>query len=184
MDVAADLAVILLLPLAALALLDGVYLHLWRLRLHERPDSRREHLLHTARALLLPPALVLIYGHAASGALLWLGAGLVVADTALEAWDTFEEPASRRALGGLAPVEALLHLVLVTLRAASLTLALIAKSAPSWAWSAPAGLADAEPWHALVVQQVLLPGAVLVAALHVYLTLPPWLRGERMCRTS
>ena len=164
---ASDLAVILLVPLALLAAIDGLYLHLWRLRLHERPECRREHLLHTARALLFPPGLVLVYGFATAGGLLLFGAAIVVADTALEAWDTFEEPASRRALGGLSSAEALLHVALVTLRAASLALTLAAKPAAAWSWSAPVWLASAEPWHAVVVHQLLLPGAVLVALLHV-----------------
>lgn len=120
---ARDLSVILLVPLAGLAALDGLYLHLWRFRLHERPECRREHRLHTARALLFPIGLVLIYGYASAGALLYLAVAVVVVDTALEGWDVYEEPASRRALGGLSPWEALLHAALVTLRASSLALA-------------------------------------------------------------
>ena len=99
MELAADLAVFLLAPLAVLAAVDGLYIHLWRLRLHERPECRREHLLHTARALLFPLGLVLVYGYDTAGGWLLLGVGVVVVDTALEAWDTFEESASRRALG-------------------------------------------------------------------------------------
>lgn len=167
MQLAGDLAVILLLPLAGLAAIDGVYLHLWRLRLHERPECRREHLLHTARALLFPAGLTLVYGYAATGSWLLLGLLVVAADTALEAWDTFEEPESRRALGGLSSGEALLHLVLVTLRAGSLALALAARPASAWSWSAAGSLGPTEAWHGVVVHQLLLPGAVLVAALHI-----------------
>lgn len=182
MWLAADLAVFLLAPLAVLAAIDGLYIHLWRLRLHERPECRREHLLHTLRALLFPVGLVLVYGYETAGGWLLLGVGVVVADTALEAWDSFEEPASRRALGGLSSAEALLHVVLVTLRAASLALALVAKPAAAWSLDAPVWLADASPGHAFVVHQLLLPGALLVAALHVGLAF-----GVRCCiprRTS
>ena len=172
-ELARDLAVILLVPLAGLAAVDGVYLHLWRFRLHERPECRREHRLHTARALLFPLGLVLVYGHAAAGAWIYAGAAIVLADTGLELWDCFEEPASRRLLGGLSQHEALLHVVLVTLRAASLALAFVSKPAAAWAWDAHAVLAPAEPWHAAVALQLLLPGAVAVAALHVALALSP-----------
>jgi hypothetical protein len=166
---ARDLAVLLLLPLAALAVGDGLYLHLWRLRLHERPECRREHLLHTVRALLFPPALVLVYGYESAGAALWLGGALVAGDTALEAWDTFEEPASRRALGGLAAREALLHVALVTLRAVSLALALASRPADAWSAGASPWLLDVAPWQALVVWHGVLPGAVAVALLHAAL---------------
>jgi hypothetical protein len=154
-QLASDLAVILLLPLALFAAIDGVYLHLWRLRLHERPECRREHLLHTARALLFPVGLTLVYDYSTTSSSWFLGLAVVAADTALEAWDTFEERNSRRTLGGLSSGEALLHVVLVTLRAASLALALVARP------TATSG------WHGVVVYQLLLPGAVLVAALHV-----------------
>jgi hypothetical protein len=57
---ARDLAVLLLLPFAALAFVDGIWIHLVRLRLHARPQCRREHALHTARAVLFPAVLVLV----------------------------------------------------------------------------------------------------------------------------
>jgi hypothetical protein len=164
-----DLAVLLLVPLAALAAVDGLYVHLFRLRLHERPECRREHLLHTARSLLFPPALLLVYGFETAGAMLWAGAALIATDTALEAWDTFEEPASRRAQGGLTAFEAVLHVVLVSLRAISLALVFASLPAASWDWSAAVPFRSVESWQALVVHQGILPGALLVALLHVTL---------------
>jgi hypothetical protein len=169
MDSARDLAVLLLVPLGALAALDGLYFHLVRFRLHERPECRREHLLHTARALLFPPALLLLYGFETAGWLLFTGAALAAADTALEAWDTFEEPASRRAQGGLTAFEALLHVALVTLRAGSLALVLASLPEASWSFAAAARLESIAPWQSLVVHQGLLPGSIFVALLHVAL---------------
>jgi hypothetical protein len=166
---ARDLAVLLLVPLGLLAAVDGLYLHLWRLRLHERPESRREHLLHSARAVLFAPCLALVYGFESAGGWLWAGVALAVVDTALEGWDTFEEPGSRRAIGGLTAAEALLHVVLVTLRAVSLVLVLISLPAAAWSWSTPGTLREVEPWQAIVVWTGLLPGATGVAALHVVL---------------
>jgi hypothetical protein len=154
---ARDVAVLLLVPFAALAFLDGVYLHLWRLRLYAQPESRREHALHTARALLFPPLLLLLFAREAVGPLLALAVALAVADTILEAWDTLEEPRSRAALGGLSRAESLLHVVLISLRAAALALAFTSTGV--------------EPWHETLVVQGLLPGAVFIAALHVALAL-------------
>ena len=65
-------AVIVLQGFATLSSIDGLYLHLWRLRLHQRPDSYREHLWHTARAILFAPTVVLlfVYPHQAGTVLL------------------------------------------------------------------------------------------------------------------
>lgn len=166
-----DVAVLLLVPLALLALVDGVGLHLWRLRLFARPDSRREHLLHTARAMLFPGILVLVYARETSGPLLAFAVALVAADTLLEVWDTFEEPRSRASLGGLSRGESLLHVVLVSLRSASL--ALVFASKPAWVWSSQAGAwsATVEPWQESFVVAGLLPGAIALAVLHVVLGL-------------
>ena len=166
---ARDLAVLLLAPLAVLAAVDGLYVHLWRLRLHERPESRREHLLHTVRALLFPPTLALVYGFESAGAWLWAGAALAAIDTGLEGWDTFEEPRSRQTIGGLTSAEALLHVVLVTLRAASLVLVLASLPAAAWSWALPGALREVEPWQGFFVWSGLLPGSLIVAALHAML---------------
>jgi hypothetical protein len=171
MEHARELAVLLLVPLAVLAVIDGLWIHLWRLRLHARPECAREHRLHTARALLFPALLVLIYGRESTGGLLVLAALLAGVDTVLEAWDTFEEPRSRAHLGGLSRAEALLHVILVSLRGASLVLALAAKPAAAWSLTASAPTPPIPGWQAQLVFQGLLPGAVAVAALHVVLAL-------------
>ena len=171
MEHARELAVVLLVPLAVLALVDGLWIHLWRLRLHARPECTREHRLHTARALLFPVLLVLLYGRESTGAELVLGALLAGVDTLLEAWDTFEEPRSRERIGGLSRAEALLHVILVSLRSASLVLVFVAKPAAAWSLAASDPSAPIPGWQAQLVLQGLLPGAVAVAALHVVLAL-------------
>lgn len=49
-------ATVVLVVYAVLAGYDGVNLHLVRYRLWERPDSRGEHLLHTARSVAFRPS--------------------------------------------------------------------------------------------------------------------------------
>jgi len=166
---AVDFAFILLVPFVILAAVDGLYFHLWRLRLHARPGSRREHALHTARAVLFVPALVLLYSRNRGGLLLWAAAVVLLADTVLEIVDAFEEPSSRRALGGMAPVESALHVALVALRAASIALLLAAKPVDAWHPAAPLELAPGYgAWQAFV-DQGLLGGAIATALLHVWL---------------
>jgi hypothetical protein len=171
MEDARELAVVVLIPLAVLAAVDGLWIHLWQLRLHARPECAREHRLHSARALLFPVLLVLLYGRDSAGILLVLALGLAAIDTALEAWDTFEEPRSRATLGGLSRGEALLHVILVSLRSASLVLAFAAKPATAWSLGASDPADPIPSWQALLVLQGLLPGALAVAALHVVLVL-------------
>ena len=164
-------AFLLLAVFVVLAAVDGLYLHLHRLRLHARPECRREHALHTARAVLFVPILLLLYAQNRGGAALLLGVGIAALDTFLEAADAASEPASRRALGGLGAAESLLHVVLVTLRTASLVLLLVAKPAGAFAPNAPALLQPGYGVFEDFVAKGLLGGAVATAALHAWLLL-------------
>jgi hypothetical protein len=163
---------VLLLIFAVLAPIDGLYLHLWRQRLHARPASRSEHGLHTVRALTFPAVLVLLYGGASAGWPLFLGAGLVAADITVQAADMWVERDSRAPLGGLSSFESVLHGILITIGSASFALMLGARPENAWSLAAPATLGPShEPFGDSVVE-LLLPGAVLIAALHAYL----WVR--------
>lgn len=165
MMLAAALTLALFTPLAAL---DGIYIHLWKLRLHTRPESRGEHALHTARAVLFAPLALLLFAVPSGGALLWAGAALALADTLVELWDAFVESDSRRELGGLSRAEYLLHVVLTLLRSAAIVLALAARSADAWAWGAPLALTGTSPIAAAIGTN-LVPGAIALAVLHVWL---------------
>ena len=99
----------LLLVFAALSAVDGVYIHLARLRLHAHAASWTEHVWHTGRAVLFAPILLSLFTHVTGGALLWAGIALLVVDQALELLDTTSENESRAALGGLGTFEYVLH---------------------------------------------------------------------------
>lgn len=149
----------LLLLFAALAPVDGLYLHLWKYRLHERPESRREHALYTLRAALFPAILVLVYAGSSSSWLLILGASLVVVDLAAQAADMWVEPASRAGLGG------------ISLGSASLALMLGSRPASAWDITATPTLGASHGPFADRVVELLLPGAVMIALLHLYLSI-------------
>ena len=68
-----------------LAAVDGLYIHLWRLRLHARPETRREHWLHTARALLFPPVLLGLFALPTGGVCLWTAITAAVLDRRTQA---------------------------------------------------------------------------------------------------
>lgn len=139
--------------LGALAFVDGVLVHLVRERLHRRPETRLEHLIHTGRAAVFPPILVLFFAGRAPA----LGIALLAVDQVLEIADMAIERRSRAYSGGLRTSEYLLHGTALTLRGAAIAFSLAA-GAPSAAL--------------VTFVDLLLPGAVLGAILHVVLLVP------------
>lgn len=164
-------AAIVLQVFVALSVIDGLYIHLWRLRLHQRPDSRREHLLHTARAVLFAPVLALVFVVPAAGPWLWVGVGLALLDQAVGVADAVSERDSRASLGGLSRGEYGLHVVIAGVHVGALALALAARPAAAWALDAPATLGR-WPQHVEMLVMGPLVGGVLVAVLHVALAWP------------
>lgn len=154
---------------AALAAVDGLVLHLWRFRLYAFSDSRREHALHTLRAVLFVPILILLFARDSLGFALWTGVAIALVDTGIELWDTFIEPASRRALGGLTAFESTLHAALVTLRSAAIALILASKPAGAWTFATPSAVGPGYGAWGTSVVQALLGGAIAIALLHVWL---------------
>jgi hypothetical protein len=152
-DPVAVAATVLLLSFAAIAGIDGVYIHLWRLRLHARAASYAEHLWHTASAVLTVPTVLILFVMPAHGGLLWTGLGLLALTHVVEVFDVRAERSSRRALGGLSRFELSMHISAVATRAAAVVTVLVA---PPSALVASAGLA-------VVV------GAAGVALLHIVL---------------
>lgn len=139
--------------LAAIAFVDGIVVHLVRERLHRRPETRLEHAIHTGRAVVFPPILLLFFGGAAPA----LGVAFLAVDQVLELADMAIERRSRAYSGGLRSSEYLLHGTALTLRGAAIAFSLAA-GAPS---AAVVGFVE-----------LLLPGAVLGAILHVVLMVP------------
>jgi hypothetical protein len=140
-----------LLAFVALSFVDGVVLHLWFERLHLRAESRGEHALHTARAVLFPLVLVTFFaGPSLAGVL------LLALDEVAEVWDMAVERRSRAYSGGLRSSEYVLHGALITLRSGTIACT----------------LATGVPITGSLVS-LLLPGAVLAAILHVVLLVAP-----------
>jgi hypothetical protein len=115
-SLALPVAAALLFLFTLVAGTDGLYFHLYRYRLHRRPASRFEHLLHTANALLFPPMTVLLFCFRPEGAYLWLALFLFLGTVVLESVDVFCEKQSRADLGGLTPLEYWMHFLMSGLR--------------------------------------------------------------------
>lgn len=163
-------ATVALLAFVAVSAVDGIYIHLVRLKLHARPESWREHLLHTARAVLFLPMLLALFGVVSGGMLLRIGLGAVMIDQVVEVLDMMSEKDSRASIGGLSSLEYVVHVLLTTLRSAAIALSLAARPISAFSLSSPWVLGELEaPWRLLVAQ--LVPGAAVIALLHVWLAL-------------
>ncbi len=169
-------AAVLLAAVAMLAAVDGLYIHLWRLRLYARPETRREHWLHTARSLLFPPVLLGLFALPTGGILLWAAIAAAVLDLIAGLWDVAIERDSRAQLGGLGTAEYMVHVAVSMMHAGTLALVLAARPAAAWSLAAPPVLDTPMPGFGADLAWNLLPGAVVLGLLHVWLGL----RGRRV----
>jgi hypothetical protein len=153
-----------LLVFAAAAAFDGVYIHLWKLRLHARPGSYAEHLWHTASALVFVPIVALLFARPSTGPLLWLAMALLVVLHVVEVLDVRAEPDSRRDLGGLSAGELGIHVLAVVSRTAAIAALLLAQPVGIWT-----GRAAELPRFVADVGVAVTAGAIAIAILHVVL---------------
>ncbi len=134
-----------LLVFFALGTFDGLYFHLHVYQLHRWPQSRTEHLIHTARSFVFVPIALLLFGIDTAGTALWIGMAFVVGDLGLEVLDILVEKNSRALLGGVSPAESLLHVMATGFRMSALALCLAAKPASAWDLGARAVLTPGYP---------------------------------------
>lgn len=174
----------ILLLFLGLSIFDGIYYHLWKFRLQEREDSKFEHITHTLRAILFIPATVLIYWMGVKGLLLWTAIIVLAFDLITEVVDILNERSSRATLGGLPSGEYLVHIMLTTLRVAALVLAFAALPTEAWIFDSTTHIVP--PEFAKFVAMQALPGALMVAGLHIYLVFDPLFisRTERSIRSK
>lgn len=165
---AVAISTILLMAFAGLGAIDAFYIHLYRLRLHERAESWSEHAWHTGRSLLFAPILLTIFLAPTGGVVLWIGVALLAIDQLAEMLDADSERTSRRSFGGVARGELMLHVVLLIVRAAAIALALVSRPQSAWSLDAPWVAGTYAPWVRDLVFN-LVPGAALGAIAHLWL---------------
>ncbi len=164
-------SVTLLALYSAIAFVDGVVIHLVLLRLHERDETRHEHTLHTARAVLFALGLPLLFIYETGGALLWLGAALIAVDFGFGFWDAWVERDARAELGGLGRAEYLVHVGASVVHGAMVALILASRPLGAWSLDAAAGWGTLST-HGAFVAQWLAPGSFVLALAHVALLHP------------
>ncbi len=161
---------ILIAVFALLAAVDGLFFHLWKYKLHRWRDTRWEHQLHTARAVLFPGVVALLWLQNSAGVALWAAAGLLATDLVIQMVDVLVERDARTRFGGLSSLEYAVHVALTGLHVGAVTLAFASKPASAWARSAPSVLEAALPALSTQIAELILPGAVVIGLLHLWLT--------------
>jgi hypothetical protein len=154
-----------------LGAVDLFYFHIWKYKLHTRPESRYEHKLHMAFAFLMVPLAYFLYYQNFGGWALWAGVFFVVAALGTELLDVFSENDSRASIGGLSTQEYALHVVLTILKVASFAFLFASKPAEAWSLSSPAVLGS-YGWMGEMIALKVMVGSGLVAILHLALLHP------------
>jgi hypothetical protein len=164
-------AVLLFWGYGTIGTCDLFYYHLYKFRLYERPESFKEHLLHTANVLLTPFVVAGLYVGRTGGSTLWLGAIVAVGQVLVLLSDVLEEHESRAQFGGLPRPEYLMHIVVCMMHAASLALVLGDRPASAWSLDAPMLLEpvrlDGCSWAMIVLGALAVPLGIVHVALAV-----------------
>jgi hypothetical protein len=96
---------------APIAAIDVLYFHVYKFRLYAHRASRLETVTHLMRVLLFGATAFLLTHHEPHGAWYWAITGLAAADFLNNLADVILEPRSRAPLGGLPPLEYVIHIV-------------------------------------------------------------------------
>jgi hypothetical protein len=147
---------------------DLFYFHIWKYKLHTRPESRYEHKLHMAFSFLMVPVAFLLYYKDFGGYTLWAAVFFVVAALATEMLDVFSEGDSRASLGGLTTGEYSLHVAATILKVASFSFMFAAKPLAAWSLSSQAVLGSYGFMGEMIALKVM-AGGFLVGVVHILL---------------
>ncbi len=151
-----------------LGAVDLFYFHLWKYKLHTRPESRFEHKLHMAFAFLMVPVAGLLYYQNFGGYALWAGVVFVVAALLTELADVVPENDSRESLGGLSTGEYALQVILTILKVSAFAFIFGSKPIDAWSLSSPLVLGTYGSMGELIAIKVM-AGSFLVGLLHIVL---------------
>ena len=151
-----------------LGAVDLFYFHLWKYKLHTRPESRYEHKLHMAFAFLMVPVGYFLFFQNSGGWALWAGVAAVVAALGTELLDVLSENDSRASFGGLSTAEYALHVVLTILKVAAFAFIFASKPIAAWSLSSPTVLGSYGFMGEMIAIKVMI-GSFAVGVLHLVL---------------
>lgn len=163
-----------LLAFMVLATYDGFYLHLWKYRLYNREESKFEHLTHTVRAILFPAIVLLLLVNQSNFNMFLAGIALAILDFVVLALDANSEDESRKFMGGLPKREYILHLFSNAFHYGVVILALVMKIRITGNTIHFVNNLDFSSFGGqflLFVANNAIPGALILALLHILLSL-------------
>ena len=148
--------------MATIGAVDGMYYHTLKFRLFEQPSARFETVTHIVRAFALAGALWVLAHRIPVGGWYWAMVALFTFDLVDDVADVLIEPRSRAPLGGLPPLEYLVHMIAIALSGGAWATFVLA----GWATRhAPTALVPfALPWWLLWYARVVAVGALLMGA--------------------
>lgn len=169
MEAAFIISIILLIAYSLLALFDGVFLHLYKYRLHEHKESKLEHLIHTIRAFLFTGILFTLFINIEDNRLFLFGVILVGADVVTMIVDAYTEKDSRKFMGGLPRWEYIIHLLVNGFHFAGIAVFLVIKiNLDRNGIELINNFQQVEHFHTFRVVAInLLPGAIIIFLLHL-----------------
>lgn len=162
------LSIIFLLLFMALAVYDGLYLHLWKFELFNHKESEFEHKIHTVRALLFPIIIYFLFV-GESQIELCIGIAFFILDLIVLTLDAYYEKDSREFMNGLPRWEYIIHLFANSLHFAAFILIIIAKhmvlpfKLTSTTIQIPSDLIS-------LIGINVIPGAMIMGLIHLLLT--------------
>jgi hypothetical protein len=161
---------ILLLLFAILAVYDGFYLHIFKYQLHNHVESRFEHITHTIRAIFFPAILIFLFIKQDCNTSFFIAITVILLDIIVLGMDAFSETDSRKFMGGLPRWEYILHLFVNGFHFATIALFLAIKiKIDDNGWSLIQNFEGVKYHDTFVfIAKNLLPGAVLIAILHIF----------------
>jgi hypothetical protein len=174
MEIAFIISAVLLILYSTLALFDGVFLHLYKYRLHEQEESKSEHLVHTIRALLFSGILYTLFIGIENNELFFIAMILVFLDIITLIIDAYVEKDSREFMGGLPRWEYILHLLINGFHFAGIAVFLVIKiNLTKEGMILQNSFQEFENYNLFkIIALNLLPGSILIGLLHVLVYIP------------
>jgi len=173
MEIIYYLSALFLVLFMLLATYDGLYLHLWKYELFKKEESIFEHKTHTVRAILFPLIVWLLFMNKDNFSF-YVGISLVFIDLVVLAIDAYSEKDSRQFMGGLPKWEYIIHLFSNGFHFAAIALFLGTRIKLSeYGLSLRTNFIDSNAQELLDFISVnIIPGAIIMALLHLILIFP------------
>ena len=173
MEILYYLSALFLVLFMLLATYDGLYLHLWKYELFKRKESIFEHKTHTVRAILFPLIIWFLFVNKDNFSF-YVGISLVILDLIVLAIDAYSEEDSRKFMDGLPKWEYILHLFSNGFHFAATGLLLAIRINITENGLSINTIENVSKGQELLnfISVNIIPGAILMALLHLFLIFP------------